>query len=283
MTNEIVVSEAKTASPLIQQKPGAFVGEFDYTLSPYSGCQFGCSYCYVPDVLRGLPEKRGGWGTYVDTRSRSVSVLQKHAESLQNASIFMSATTDAYQPVEAQKRITRGLLEALVDIPFDFLLISTRSGLVLRDLDILTDPRMINRVEVGISIPTDLEEAHRVLEPRTASFKGRFVVARKLREAGVATRIHAAPIARLSTESFVASCRESADWLWVDGAGHGAGRTKEGQEWLYDYPSAHAWAGLFAYRLGKTRVGYGREQFAWRWDRVVEGIVPPVSHTEVRS
>ena len=274
MKTVIQIAEAKNQQGLILQKSSSFVGGFTYTLAPYSGCEYGCSYCYVPRILRGLSQKRGGWGAYVDIRSQCVAMLQRQATNLENASIFLSATTDAYQPQEAQAKVTRALLEALADIPFAFLLISTRSGLVLRDLDILADKRMSSRIEVGISIPSDIEDAHRDLEPRTASFKGRFTVLRRLHAAGISTRVHAAPLGR-HTPAFLDSVDESADWLWVDGAGHGARRKEMGAKWLYSYKEARQVAEQAAERLGSMRVGYGRDFFAWKWDGA--RIVSPLS------
>lgn len=276
---DVVVSEAKTAQPLIVQKADSFVGDFSVTLAVYSGCQYGCSYCYVPHVLKGLPATRGGWGNYVDLRSRSVELLQRRADRLGGMSIFMSATTDPYQPIEATERLTRRTLEALADLDFAFLLISTRSGLILRDLDILTDQRMRSRVEVGISIPSDIIAAHDELEPRTASFAGRFTVAGRLREAGIATRIHAAPLAMCS-QDFVQRVGDAANWLWVDGAGHGARRSPRGQFWLCDYDAARAWSQTAARKLGQGRVGYGRAQFAWRWDAEQSQIIPSAKRKE---
>lgn len=275
----VTVAEAKTPQPLIQQKPGSFVGDFTFTLAAYSGCEYGCSYCYVPDVLRGLPSKRGGWGNYVDVRFRAVDLLQRKAEQLKGASIFMSATTDPYQPQEAKQRLTRALLEALTEIDFSFLLISTRSGLVLRDLDLFTDSRLRSRLEIGLSVPSDVAKAHEELEPRTSSFKGRLMVARRLTDAGITTRIHIAPLASC-TPDFAKKAGESATWLWVDGTGHGARRTLKGQYWLRDYSYAHYWSGLAAQQLGQGRVGYGRDQFAWRWSPEHNRIIPPVERKE---
>lgn len=272
----VAVTEAKTQNPLILQGANSFVGGFTYTLAAYSGCAYGCSYCYVPDVQRGLPAKRGGWGSYVDVRSRSIDLLRRQVDRLSGASIFLSATTDPYQPQEAKEKLTRQMLEALADTGFDFLLISTRSGLVLRDLDILTDSRMRSRVEVGISIPSDIAKAHEELEPRTASFAGRLSTVRRLREAGIATRVHAAPLA-LCTQDFPKKISECADWCWVDGTGHGARKSPRGQYWLRDYNAAQDWAATAASQLGPERMGFGRNRFAWRWDATRNQIIPPGS------
>lgn len=49
--------------------------------------------------------------------------------------IFMSSSTDPYQPVEHKEKITRSLLELKVENQPDFLFIKTRSPLVRRDID----------------------------------------------------------------------------------------------------------------------------------------------------
>lgn len=60
MQVEIRVQEAATQQPLIWQSRRSFVHQFDWTLAAYSGCQMGCTYCYLPDVLWNLPDKLGG-------------------------------------------------------------------------------------------------------------------------------------------------------------------------------------------------------------------------------
>jgi DNA repair photolyase len=269
------IQEAKTQQPLIWQSRRSFVHQFDWTLAAYSGCSMACSYCYVPDVLWNLPDKLGGWGQYVHVRSRCVDLLTRQLEQLSGTSGFMSATTDPYQKVEGEYRLTRRMLEMLVDSNMGFLLISTRGTLVLRDIDIFTDPRMKGRIEVGISIPSNMSEAH-ILEPYAPAFKGRFAVARKLREAGVPVRIHAAPLV-LHTSSFYDMVAECADWLWIDHSQHGADDNPESTFWYYTREEARSLAERAALlpALGSGRVGYGRDQFGWRWDGEEKRIVPP--------
>jgi len=272
----VVVQEAITQQPLIWQGRHSFVHQFDWTLAPYSGCQMGCGYCYVPEILFRLPDKLGGWGNYVHVRSRSVELLARQLDEMDGTSGFVSATTDPYQKVEGQYRLTRQLLEKLIDSRVGFVLISTRGTLVLRDLDILSDARMKGRIEVGISIPSDLGQVHAALEPYTPAFKGRFAVARKLRDAGVPVRIHAAPLA-LSTPDFFRAAADAADWLWVDKAEHKVEEDLVKAPWLYReqevlhlVEEAKACA-----QLGALRVGYGRDQFGWRWHTGQGCIVPP--------
>ncbi len=272
----IRVQEAKTQQPLIWQSRRSFVHHFDWTLAAYSGCEMACRYCYLVDVLWNLPDKLGGWGQYVHVRSRCVELLTRQLDLLDGTSGFMSATTDPYQKVEGEYRLTRQLLETLVDSKMQFLLISTRGTLVLRDLDIFTDPRMKGRIEVGVSVPTDLSIAHSALEAYTPAFKGRFAVARKLREAGVPVRIHAAPLV-LHTPSFYDMVAECADWLWIDHSQHGADEDPASAFWYYTREEARSLAERAAQlpTLGTDRVGYGRDQFGWRWDGNEKRIAPP--------
>jgi DNA repair photolyase len=280
MSKNIQVAVSKTQQPLIKQKPNSFVGDFDYTLAVYSGCEFGCSYCYVPDVQRGLPARRGGWGSYVDLRTQSVELLQRQADRLRGARLFMSATTDPYQPQEARQKLTRQILEALAEMDFSFLLISTRSGLVLRDLDLFTDHRVRERLEIGISIPSDLVHAHDELEPRTCSFRGRLLIAQRLMTEGIAVRIQMAPLAQC-TQNFIQRAAACADWIWIDGTGHGALHTPKGKFWLRDYAYARGFATEAALQIGSERVGFGRDRFAWRWDAAQQCIVPPAGQARL--
>ena len=70
------------------------MGEYDYTLNPYSGCFFGCTYCYAAFFSRDLA-KRDDWGNWLFVKENAVDLLLKRKlGSLDGKLIYMSSVTD---------------------------------------------------------------------------------------------------------------------------------------------------------------------------------------------
>lgn len=251
---------------LVRQRPTGFLRAFDWSLNPYSGCAFQCGGCYVPDLLHGRAERLGGWGSYVEARVRSAEILRRQAGKLTGATLFISPVSDVYQPAERRYRLTRLLLEELTRIPFDWSLISTRSPLILRDLDLLQ--ALGSRVEVGISLPTDREDVRRKMDPKNPPVSARLETCRALREAGVRVRLHVAPM-QPHTDDFPRLAGEVADWVWIDYPCHlrvvrPAYAAGDIPEWVGREPverAADRWRAV----LGERRVGVGQEAFSRRW------------------
>src|ERR1700736_5079634 len=89
--------------------------------------------------------------------------------------------------------VPRAVLELLARTRHPVSIIS-KSALVLRDLDLLTDLARDDLVSVSISITTLSAETKRSLEPRTASPQARLKVVRELNAAGVPAGVMVAPI-----------------------------------------------------------------------------------------
>jgi DNA repair photolyase len=107
--------------------------------------------------------------------------------------IALGANTDPYQPVERDRRLTRALLEVLVEHRHPFSIV-TKSALVLRDLDLIAPHAAAGLANVFLSI-TSLDPAlARRLEPRAAAPHRRIEVVRALAEAGVPVGVLASPM-----------------------------------------------------------------------------------------
>ena len=95
-------------------KATGFMDAYDFTLNPYSGCSFGCTYCYAAFFSRDAA-KRDNWGYWVSVKANAIDLLKKRRRSLDGKLIYMSSVTDPYQPIERQLKLTRRLLELMAE------------------------------------------------------------------------------------------------------------------------------------------------------------------------
>ena len=125
----------------------------------------------------------------------AVDVLRKELArpGWQRESVAMGTNTDPYQRAEAKFKITRGIIDALVeaDTPFTIL---TKSPLVTRDLDLIAPAAQRLDVGVAFSIATIDERAWRLTEPGTPHPLRRVEAIRAMADAGVPTSALMAPI-----------------------------------------------------------------------------------------
>ncbi len=73
-----------------------FLDAYDYSLNPYSGCSFGCTYCYAA-FFPTSDDERNRWGYWVKVKENAVQSLKKRKSgSLHNKRIYMNSVTDPY-------------------------------------------------------------------------------------------------------------------------------------------------------------------------------------------
>ena len=190
-----------------------FMDAYDFTLNPYSGCSFGCTYCYAAFFSHST-KKRDSWGLWVTAKENAANLLLKRRHSLDGKLIYMSSVTDPYQPIERKLELTRKLLTIMADRHRPKLVVQTRSPDVVRDSDLFA--RIVangGRVQVNITITTDDEDIRRVFEPYCPGNRVRLRAARDLCAAGVDTCITMTPLL------LVRNAKAFADGLLDTGVG----------------------------------------------------------------
>jgi DNA repair photolyase len=115
--------------------------------------------------------------------------------------------------------VTRSILEVLHETRHP-VAITTRSTLLLRDLDLLAPMAASGLVTVVYSITTFDADLKRKLEPRSASSVARIDAIRQLRAAGVPVSVLAAPIIPAVNDSELESILERAADAGVQQAGY---------------------------------------------------------------
>lgn len=169
---------------------------FEWSVNPYRGCEHGCIYCYARPTHEWLGMSCGlDFETKIMAKFDAPKLLRRELARAwwKGDPIAMCGVTDAYQPLEAECRITRGCLEVMSEFGQSVGIV-TKNRLVVRDLDVLSAMAKRGLVHVMVSLSTLDARLAGKLEPRASSPKHRLEAMQKLSEAGVPVGIMTAPI-----------------------------------------------------------------------------------------
>ena len=159
-----------------------FIKDYDYTLNPYSGCAFGCQYCYavafVPETDPEKPYRRDNWGQWVRVKTNAVEQVRAavYKGELNGKSVYMSSVTDPYQPTERVTRQTRRILQELAQAQNLGLVIQTRGPWANNDEDIALCREITahgGKIQVNMTITTNDEGVRRACEPTCPPYRQR--------------------------------------------------------------------------------------------------------------
>lgn len=169
---------------------------FEQSINPYRGCEHGCVFCYARPSHAFLDLSPGvDFETRLFYKPDAAALLRAELArpGYRCRHIMLGANTDPYQPIERRHGITRAVLEVLAEARHP-VAITTRSTLVLRDLDLLRAMAADGLASVFLSITTFDGELKRRLEPRSAASMARLHVMQELSAAGVPVGVVAAPM-----------------------------------------------------------------------------------------
>lgn len=169
-----------------------------FSLNPYRGCEFGCSYCYARYTHEFLD--LADWEAFerrIFVKREAARALRRDLASSRDVArhgIAIGTATDPYQPAEARFRITRQVLEALLPHRGLSLSLVTKSGLISRDVDLWARLAERHRVTVFFSCITTDRHLLRAIERRSPTAEVRFSAMRKLVDAGVNCELLMMPV-----------------------------------------------------------------------------------------
>ena len=188
---------------------------FDTSINPYRGCSHACVYCFARPQSRVSGLSPGlDFETKLFYKDNAVQLLEAELAKPRYVCkpIALGINTDGYQPLEKRLEVTRSILAVLARCRHPVTLI-TKSALILRDLDLLTELAKNRLVSVSVSITSLSNDIKRTLEPRTASPQARLRVVEQLAAAGVPVGVMVAPVIPAITdhemEGILAAAREA--------------------------------------------------------------------------
>ncbi len=185
---------------------------FDRSINAYRGCEHGCIYCFARpthafhDLSPGID-----FETKLFAKPEAAALLRKELSkrNYQPAPIAMGTNTDPYQPIEADWKITRSILELLAETRHP-LTITTKSHRVVRDIDILSAMARDGLAAVAISVTSLDPHTARTLEPRAPTPAKRIAAIAALADAGIPVHVSVSPVVPAITDHEIEHILEAA-------------------------------------------------------------------------
>jgi DNA repair photolyase len=169
---------------------------FDRSINPYRGCEHGCIYCFARPTHAYLGMSPGAdFESRLFAKPNAAELLAKElsAPGYEPRVIAIGTNTDPYQPIEKKMRIMRQVLEVLRAFRHPVGIV-TKSPLVMRDIDILSDMAREGLAKVALSVTTLDRRLARVMEPRAGTPERRLAAIKALSGAGIPAAVMFAPV-----------------------------------------------------------------------------------------
>ena len=161
------IEHIERAKSIITRNESPDIG-FDRSINAYRGCEHGCSYCFARPTHAYLGHSAGlDFERQIYVKVNAVELLRRELadKRYKPKPIAMGTNTDPYQPAEREHKLTRGILEVLLETRHPASIV-TKSALIVRDLDILSEMAKLGLIHVGLSVTSLDHILSRKMEPR---------------------------------------------------------------------------------------------------------------------
>ena len=171
---------------------------YRYDLNIYRGCTNNCRYCYAIYSHKYLNSKDYFKEIFIKT---NISEVLKN-ELKNNRELFAIGTIcDSYQEAESHYRLMPEILNLLLRYR-NPIIISTKSDLILRDYDLISDLSNLTYVNIASSIITSNENLKNILEPNASNIKDRVKLLKEFKKTNCNIGMHIMPILPYLTDSY---------------------------------------------------------------------------------
>ena len=140
-----------------------------YNMNIYRGCCHGCIYCDSRSSCYRIDD----FDT-VRVKENALEIIRNDLRrKIRPGVVATGSMSDPYNPFEETHRFTRNALQLIHAYGFG-VAIATKSPLITRDIDILTDIKETMPVLAKLTITTDDDSLSKKIEPNTAPSSERF-------------------------------------------------------------------------------------------------------------
>lgn len=182
------MKEIEVKSIITKNKDNWWFGA-DYNMNIYRGCCHGCIYCDSRSScyrVENFDEVR--------VKVNALELLNSTLASKKSKGIIATgAMSDPYNPFEKSQKMSRGALEIIQRYGFG-IAIATKSQLITRDADLLSEISRYAPVIAKLSITTADDNQAKIIEPQASSPSERFAAIEKLASHGIYSGVLMMPI-----------------------------------------------------------------------------------------
>jgi len=165
MIHEIEAKKLLITNP----HPSSWFG-VKYYLNIYRGCMHGCIYCDTRSECYNIDN----FDTDISVKTNAIELLKKELLAKRfRETIGFGSASDPYVPIEKKYELTKQALEVVKDFRFPLSLL-TKSNLVLRDADIISEISKQNYACIAFTITTADDELAKIIEPHAPLPSQRF-------------------------------------------------------------------------------------------------------------
>ncbi len=159
----------------------------------YRGCEHNCRYCFAQYSHRYLEDKDFFEDIYVKSNASQILEIELGKTKWEKHPVNVCGVSDCYQPAEIKYKIMPAVIKSFIKNK-NPLVISTKSILVLRDIDLLEELNKVAQVSVLVSVSTLDEKKRELIEPNTSSTLDRLQMLEQFQKIGCQTSVLFMPI-----------------------------------------------------------------------------------------
>lgn len=178
----------------IYQPSGAAREYSPLAMNYIKGCDHGCAYCYVPKMMKRFDAGYVHSNVYMKEEKsllREIKASCKKHERSQKQ-VFLSFLTDPYSHFNNDTKLTRRVLEMLLEYKIPVSILSKGGHNILQDIDLIK--KFGENIQVGGSLTFTNNEDSLKWEKNAALPKERFETLKILHDEGVKTWASMEPV-----------------------------------------------------------------------------------------
>ena len=176
---------------------------FYWDLNIYRWCSHWCKYCFAIYSHWYLDNNNFFWSIYYKNPDELIASIEKQISSpkWKWQSINIWWVTDSYQLIEWKFGTMRRILKLMIKYknPIN---ISTKSAIIVRDIDLIDELSRVVNVNIAFTITTTDEKLREELEPWASTTIGRINALKALKKTNASLWIHLMPIIPYLTDTY---------------------------------------------------------------------------------